>query len=151
MNRPKAIFASTLLAISFAATLPLHAGEIEDRNTANVVGFYDMSFNQRDVDGAIKKYIGDEYIQHNPFAPDGIEGFRDAVTGWLNADANIHIEIVRTVAEGNLVVTHVKSSSSDGESAVMDIFRLDDAGKIVEHWDVSQPVPDKQAHDNTMF
>ncbi|RCK21224.1 nuclear transport factor 2 family protein [Thalassospira lucentensis] len=151
MIHAKALFASTLMAISFAVTLPLHAGEIEDRNTANVVAFYDMSFNQRDVDGAITKYVGDDYIQHNPFAPDGIEGFRNAVTGWLNADANIHVEIIRTVAEGDLVVTHVKSSSSEGESAVMDIFRLDDAGKIVEHWDVSQPVPAEQANDNTMF
>ena len=153
MSRAKTILAAslivTLVAIGFA--LPAHAGEVEDRNTANVVAFYDMVFNQRDVDGAITKYIGDEYIQHNPFVADGIDGFRDGITGWLNSDASIHAEIVRTVAEGNLVVTHVRSLSAEGESAVMDIFRLDDTGKIIEHWDVAQPVPAEQAHDNTMF
>tara|TARA_A100000171_G_C2057162_1_gene108088 strand:- start:62 stop:517 length:456 start_codon:yes stop_codon:yes gene_type:complete len=151
MIKSKAILASLLVAASLAVSQPLHAGEIEDRNTANVVAFYDTVFNQHDVEGAITKYIGDEYIQHNPFAPDGIDGFRTAITGWLSSDPSIQAEVVRTVAENDLVVVHVKSTSSEGESAVMDIFRLDDDGKIVEHWDVSQPVPAEQAHSNTMF
>ncbi|UKV15977.1 nuclear transport factor 2 family protein [Thalassospiraceae bacterium SW-3-3] len=153
MIRAKVMLFSTLVAslIAIGSALPAHAGEVEDRNSANVVAFYDMVFNQRDVNGAITKYIGDEYIQHNPFVADGIDGFRAGITGWLNSDPKIHAEIVRTVAEGNLVVTHVRSTSAEGESAVMDIFRLDDAGKIIEHWDVSQPVPAEQAHDNTMF
>ncbi len=151
MTRIKTVLASALAAVTLVLFQPAQAGEIEDRNTANVVAFYDMVFNQHDVEGAITKYIGDEYIQHNPFVADGIDGFRDGITGWLGSDASIRAEIVRTVAQGNLVVVHVRSSSAAGESAVMDIFRLDDDGKIIEHWDVSQPVPAEQAHGNTMF
>ncbi|MBC07166.1 nuclear transport factor 2 family protein [Thalassospira sp.] len=140
------------LPVAFFAFMPsLHAGEIEDRNTANAVAFYEMVFNDKDVDGAITQFIGDEYIQHNPVAPDGIEGFRTAISGWLAADPSIHAEIIRTVAEDDLVVLHVRSTSAQGERAVMDIFRFDDNGKVVEHWDVAQPVPAEMPHDNTMF
>ena len=151
MIRSKFLLASACVALSLSTMQPLHAGEIEDRNTANVVAFYDTVFNQHDVEGAITKYIGDEYIQHNPFVADGVDGFRDGITGWLNSDATIRAEIIRTIAQGNLVAVHVRSTTAGGESAVMDIFRLDEDGKIVEHWDVSQPVPAEQAHDNTMF
>ncbi|WP_336080488.1 nuclear transport factor 2 family protein [Thalassospira sp. CH_XMU1448-2] len=151
MTGSKSILRSALLMALLTITHPLHAGEIEDRNTANTVAFYEMVFNQHNVDGAITKFMGDEYIQHNPFAPDGIEGFRSAITGWLKADPSIHADIVRTIAQDDLVTLHVRSTSAQGESAVIDIFRLDADGKIVEHWDVSQPVPDQQAHDNTMF
>jgi predicted SnoaL-like aldol condensation-catalyzing enzyme len=151
MTGPKRLLLAALPITFFALMPPVHAGEIEDRNTANAIAFYEMVFNDKDVDGAITQFIGDEYIQHNPFAPDGIEGFRTAITGWLASDPSIHAEIVRTVAEDDMVVLHVRSTSAQGEQAVMDIFRFDDQGKVVEHWDVVQPVPAEIPHDNTMF
>ena len=151
MNRFKSGLLIPVLATFLATIQPAHAGEIEDRNTANAVAFYEMVFNDKDVDGAITKYIGDEYIQHNPVAPDGIEGFRTAISGWLASDPSIHAEIVRTIAEDDLVVLHVRSTSAQGERAVMDIFRFDDNGKVIEHWDVVQPVPATSANNNTMF
>lgn len=102
--------------------------------------------------GSAAKYIGDRYIQHNPQAGDGPQPFIDFVTGWTQANPNLRAEIKRVVAEGDLVVTHVhfKLHSQDRGIAAMDIFRLVD-GKIVEHWDVIQPVSETPANNNTMF
>ncbi len=114
--------------------------------------FYDIAFNQHNAELAASKYIGEEYRQHNPTAPDGRQAFVGFVSGFVKQFPALHVEIKRLVAEGDLVAvhSHMKVNLSDRGSAVMDIFRLKD-GKIVEHWDVLQPIPEKPANSNTMF
>jgi predicted SnoaL-like aldol condensation-catalyzing enzyme len=84
--------------------------------------------------------------------PDGPQAFIDFVNKFATANPHLHVDIKRMVAEGDLVVTHVHitTAETDRGVAAMDIFRLED-GKIVEHWDVVQPIPDKPANQNTMF
>ncbi|WP_207747497.1 nuclear transport factor 2 family protein [Pelagibacterium limicola] len=123
-----------------------------DYNKAIVTAFYETAVNAKDPAGAVACYVGDYYTQHNPMAPDGPEAFIAAFEGWTAAAPEIHLDIKRVIAEGDLVVTHahLRQSPDDRGMAVMDIFRIEN-GKIVEHWDVVQPVPEDAANDNTMF
>jgi predicted SnoaL-like aldol condensation-catalyzing enzyme len=117
-----------------------------------VRSFYEESFNDGDPEGAVERYLGDRYIQHNPEAADGPEAFIGFVK-WIRSEhPQIHIDIKRMIAEDDLVVTHsnLQHSAEDRGTAVVDIFRVEN-GKIVEHWDVVQPIPEEAANDNTMF
>ena len=128
---------------------PDHGGE---PHTRTVLAFYDLAFNQGNPREAVARYVGPVYTQHNPLAPDGAEAFIQFVEGFRAQFPQLHVDVKRTVAAGDLVVTHVHLTlgPEDRGSAVMDIFRLD-RGKIVEHWDVVQPIPETAANDNTMF
>ena len=123
----------------------------EEVNKKAVVEFYDKALNQKDFEAAAK-YFGQHYIQHNPNAADGIEGFRKFIEFRREKFPAAKSEIKRVLADGDMVVLHVHSVREPGERgvAIVDIFRLE-GGKIVEHWDVVQPIPDKAAHDNGMF
>ena len=137
-----------MLAIVLAT--PALAADLE-ANKKIVVDFYEKGLNQKDFDAAAK-YFGTRYIQHNPSAPDGIEGFKRLVAFLKEKFPNSHSEIKRVIAEGDFVVLHVHSVREPGQRgrAIVDMFRLEN-GKIVEHWDVVQDIPEKPANDNTMF
>jgi len=121
-------------------------------NKTIVTSFYNMAFNQHQPAEAVAKYVGDRYIQHNPFVADGKKPFIDFFVGFQKQHPDGHIEIKRVIAEKDLVVVHVHSTLEKGDPgrAVMDIFRLEN-GKIVEHWDVGQSIPDNPSNKNTMF
>jgi predicted SnoaL-like aldol condensation-catalyzing enzyme len=123
------------------------------QNKQNVIAYYARAFNDHEPEDAVEKYVGSEYIQHNPQAPDGPEAFISFVRGYVGQFPQLSIDIKRAIAEGDLVMTHglLKTSPEDRGTAAADIFRLDENGKIVEHWDVLQPVPETSANDNTMF
>jgi predicted SnoaL-like aldol condensation-catalyzing enzyme len=123
-----------------------------ETNKQSVVAYYTLAFNDKQPEDAVAKYLGDRYIQHNPQAPDGGEAFIKFVRSFAQQFPELSVDIKRVVAEGDLVVTHslIKTGPDDRGSAAADIFRLED-GKIVEHWDVIQPVPETAANDNTMF
>jgi predicted SnoaL-like aldol condensation-catalyzing enzyme len=108
-----------------------------------------MAFNEMRPAEAAQKYGGPHYIQHNPQAPDGFEAFVEFVEGFAE---QFRLDIKRAVAEGDLVVTHslLKTSPEDRGTAAADIFRLEN-GKVVEHWDVLQPVPESAANDHPVF
>ena len=114
-------------------------------------GFYDKALNKKDF-AAAAQHFGPRYIQHNPGAPDGIEGFRGFVQFIKDKFPNSRSEFKRTFAEGDYVIVHVHAVREPGTrgSAIIDIFRLEN-GKIVEHWDVVQPIPEKAANNNGMF
>lgn len=134
--------------VAFAG--PALAADLE-ANKKVVIDFYEKGLNQKDYEAAAK-YFGPRYIQHNPTAPDGPEGFKRLVTLLKEKFPNSHSEIKRVIAEGDYVVLHVHSVREPGQRgrAIVDIFRLEN-GKIVEHWDVIQDVPESAANSNTMF
>lgn len=115
--------------------------------------FYDLAFVQQNPAAAAEKYFGDEgYIQHNPQAPDGAEGFVAAIGGLFGAFPDFKAEIKRVIVQDDLAVIHHRTqlNAEDNGSAVVDIFRVSN-GKIVEHWDVVQPIPTEAQNDNGMF
>jgi predicted SnoaL-like aldol condensation-catalyzing enzyme len=123
-----------------------------ETNKQTVLAYYNLAFNDKQPEEAVARYVGDKYIQHNPQAPDGPEAFIEFVRGFAGQFPELSVEIKRAIAEGDLVVTHslLKTAPDDRGTAAADIFRLED-GKVVEHWDVLQPVPETAANDNTMF
>jgi len=138
-----------VLALLVVGALPAHADP--EANKKAVLEFYDKALNQKDFDAA-SKYFGPRYIQHNPGAPDGIEGFKAFIAMRKEKTPNAKSEIKRAFAEGDYVILHAHSVREPGVRgvAIVDIFRLEN-GKIVEHWDVVQPIPEKTANSNGMF
>ena len=124
-----------------------------ERNKANALAFYEMAFNQHKVKEATEQYVGDVYLQHNPDVAEGGQAFIDAFVPFANAHPKSKAEIKRVMADGDLVMLHVHSTvdEKDRGEAVVDIFRFDEQGKIVEHWDVIQQVPEKTASGRSMF
>jgi predicted SnoaL-like aldol condensation-catalyzing enzyme len=123
-----------------------------EHNKQTVIAFYTHAFNDKQPGDAVARYVGPEYIQHNPNTRDGAEAFIQNINGVIAKYPQLSVEIKRAIAEGDLVVTHdlVKTSAEDRGMAGADIFRLR-KGKIVEHWDVRQAIPEKAENDNTMF
>lgn len=123
-----------------------------DQNRAAVVAFYELMFNEDRPREAIERYAGDDYVQHNPHVETGKAGFIAYFERMAVEHPGKRVVIKRTVAEGDLVVLHCHQVWPGGpDYAGIDIFRLDGAGKIVEHWDVLQEMPTHSAHDNGMF
>ena len=123
-----------------------------EENRQTVRAFYDLAFNQKEPEEAVARYVGSTYIQHNPMAGDGPQPFIEFVRAYTGQFPELRVDIKRVIAEGDLVVTHslLKTSPEDRGTAAADIFRLED-GKVVEHWDVLQPVPESAENDHPMF
>jgi len=123
----------------------------EEANRKLVLEFYERVLNQKDADAATQ-YIGSSYRQHNPLVPDGVAALQGYVRGLKERSPQSKSVVKRSFAEGDHVILHVHATRSpeDRGVAIVDIFRLEN-GKVVEHWDVIQPVPEKSANGNTMF
>jgi len=144
---------AALAAIALLAARPglaADAKQMEDNKKA-VAAFYDAVLNQKDFDAAAK-YLGSRYTQHNPGAADGPEGLKGFIAFLKDKFPNNRSEIKRIFADGDYVIVHVHAVREPGTrgNAIIDIFKLEN-GKIVEHWDVVQPIPEKPANTNGMF
>lgn len=122
-----------------------------EQNKKAVVEFYDLAINQKNFDAAAK-FLGPRYIQHNPRAADGPEGLKAFLAFLREKMPDYHSDIKRVFADGDYVILHVHNIPTPGSrgNAIVDIFKLEN-GKVVEHWDVRQEIPEKAANDNTMF
>ncbi|MGF0521500.1 nuclear transport factor 2 family protein [Agrobacterium pusense] len=155
MTRRLAIAALALApALTAVPVLAETAGRDFAREEANrklVIEFYDTVFNKHEVEKGAAVIV-DSYKQHNPMVADGKKPFVDYFTGHFKENPQSKARIVRSATDGDLVYLHIHSTEKDGDRgrAIVDIFRVTD-GKITEHWDVIQPVPETAANNNTMF
>ena len=123
-----------------------------ERNKENAKAFYDLMFNQCEPRKAIEQFVGDEYIQHNTEVADGKEAFIEYFERMTAEHPDKRVHFKRAIAEGDLVVLHCHQEwPGDDDYAGIDIFRFDENGKVVEHWDVLQIIPEKSANADTMF
>ena len=150
MTRIVQVVAATALALAMTS-IQGAAAQQQEANKKNVVEFYDKALNQKDFEAA-SKYLGPRYTQHNPVAADGPEGLKAFLQFLRDKFPNSHSEIKRVSADGEYVIVHVHAIREPGTRgrAIIDIFKLEN-GKIVEHWDVAQDIPEKAANPNGMF
>jgi len=150
MNRIAGMLAAAGLSLAAQSALAADAAQLE-ANKKTVVEFYNKAINDKDFDAAAK-YLGAKYTQHNPIAADGPEGLKGFLQFLRAKFPQAHSEIKRVFADGDYVILHVHAIREPGTRgrAIIDIFRLED-GKVVEHWDVQQDVPEKAANSNGMF
>jgi predicted SnoaL-like aldol condensation-catalyzing enzyme len=125
--------------------------EVMEANKKAALEFYDFAINKKDY-AAASKYLGPSYKQHNPLVADDKEGFKEFLAMLQREYPQAHSEVKRVFADGNYVIIHVHSlrlPNTRGR-AILDCFRFED-GKIVEHWDAIQDIPEKSANANGMF
>ena len=148
-----AAIAAAALALGLVANAPARAADAAqmEANKKTVAALYDAALNKKDFEEA-KKYLGNRYTQHNPTAKDGPEGLQGFINFLKDKFPNNKSEIKRIFAEGDYVIVHVHAVREPGTrgSAIIDIFKLEN-GKVVEHWDVVQPIPENPQNNNGMF
>jgi predicted SnoaL-like aldol condensation-catalyzing enzyme len=125
---------------------------VADRNKQLAIEFFETLVNKRQPREAFDRFVGPEYIQHGVHAEDGIEGAMKALVPLMGNHPEIQMDIKRVLGDGDLVVIHhhLKLKPQDLGLAVVEIFRFENS-RIVEHWDVMMPVPEKSHNNNTMF
>jgi predicted SnoaL-like aldol condensation-catalyzing enzyme len=115
-------------------------------------GFLDTAFNLGEPETAVSEHVGDKFVQHNPLVADGAAAFIMFVHSMRSQFPEMHLEIKRVITQGEMVATHSNLTLAPGEPglALADFFRFEE-GKVVEHWDVIQNIPEASANSNGMF
>ena len=146
------VLLSVMALLLFGSLTAANAQSQTEKNKKIAVDFLTMIFNEHKVAEAFKLYSVPEYKQHNPYAATGAQAAIDFLGGYVKQNPEARTEIKRVIAEGDLVAIHnnPKQNPKDRGRAVVDIFRIEN-GRVVEHWDVVQDVPEKSFNNNTMF
>ena len=141
----------TASVLASGCASPQRQADIAQANREVVLKFYEAGLNRKDADAALQ-YVGPRYVQHNPNAADGPEGFRQFIAFLRDKYPDSHSTIIKSFVDGDFVILHVHAVREPGTrgNAIVDIFKLEN-GKIVEHWDVTQAIPEKTASGNPMF
>lgn len=122
-----------------------------DNNKKNAIAFYRTAY-LGNPSKAVEEYVGEEYIQHNPLVANGKQAFIDYFEEMARDYPEKEISFVRAVAENDLVALHTHQIWPGNDAYVtMDFFRFDENGKIVEHWDAIQEVPNETKNGNSMY
>jgi predicted SnoaL-like aldol condensation-catalyzing enzyme len=140
-----------LTALVLAVSVNVHADNKPHTNIEIATAFFEAIVNKKDFNAA-SEYIGPVYIEHDPEGKDGAAGLKHYIE-FLQANfPESHVTIKRVIADGDYVIFHVHSILTPGANgdAIVDIFRLHN-GKVVEHWDVTQAIPENSANSNGMF
>lgn len=146
---------AALVAVFIAIPLPVLAADdqkaVEERNKQLVIEFYNAALNEKDWEKA-RQYIGNRYVQHNLNAVDGPEGLKAHIAYLKREFPQNRGEIKRALADGDLVALHIHNRRSPEVrgNAVVDIFRVEN-GKVAEHWDVIQSLPENSRNPNGPF
>jgi predicted SnoaL-like aldol condensation-catalyzing enzyme len=140
------------LCAAYATTTPAAQPDATAANKKIVVDFFNVLLVQKRPREAFEKHAAKKYIQHNPVADDGWDGAIKFLSDWFAKNPRAIIEIKKVIAEGDLVAIHhhMRTSPELRGSAAVDIFRVEN-GKVAEHWDVVQPIPEKSANPHPMF
>lgn len=147
------VFAAVVVTMLLLGSVTAANAQLQvEKNKEIAVAFLNMIFNEHKVAEAFEKYSVPGYKQHNPYAASGAEATIKFLGPYFKQNPQASTEIKRVIAEGDLVAIHnnPKTNPKDPGRAVVDIFRIEN-GRVVEHWDVVQDVPEKSANDNTMF
>lgn len=146
------MLAAALACLPLAA--PAEAGTCRLSPKQVVTRFMTEFYVRKNVRSAFETWVDPGYIQHNPMAATGRAAAIAFLEPFLAGNPGVHYEIKRIIADGNLVAVHshgwFAGGAEDRGVAVVDILRVKGC-KVMEHWDVVQPVPDKAANTNTMF
>lgn len=147
----KKLVRAAAVAIAISSSVAHATTPAEEANKKLVLEFHDVVLNGKDADAALK-YLAENYIQHNPRVPNGVAPLQGFIREMKKNTPDSRSTIKRVVAEGDLVVihSHVQRVLNERGAALVDIFRVQD-GKIVEHWDVVQPIPESSANANGML
>lgn len=123
----------------------------QEENKKRAIQFYKMAF-EGNPRKAVELFAGNVYIQHNPAVEDGTQGFIDYFERMDKEYPQKSVEFLRSISEGNFVALHTHQIwPGDEEYITMDFFRFDENGKIVEHWDSIQKIPERSANNNSML
>jgi predicted SnoaL-like aldol condensation-catalyzing enzyme len=147
----RSAFLCTVAAVVMQSGAAFAESDQQAANKQTVVAFYEAAINQKDFATA-SQYIGSRYTQHNPNAADGPEGFKRFIEFLREKFPSAHSEIKKVFTDDDYVILHVHAVREAGTrgNAIVDIFKLEN-GKIVEHWDVVQPIPEQASNSNGMF
>ena len=101
----------------------------------------------------VASFLSDDFIQHNPSIPGDKQGTIEKLTQLFSEDPeSFKLDIKRIYVDGNFVIIHSHLQISDQtNSSIIDIFKIGNNGKIIEHWDVIQEIPEVSLNENTMF
>lgn len=135
--------------------LLIAADERSQKNIDTVLALYDEMIRKRKATEAVEKYLNPEYIQHNPLIPTGAKALGEAFTYFATQHPLLRVEVYKVIAAGDYAFAHVNffnvfsDDPNDRGTAGVDIYRFNEEGKIIEHWDVLQAVPDPATSANT--
>ncbi len=122
-----------------------------EQNKQSAIAFYKTAY-EGDPERAVREYVGEEYIQHNPAVMDGKQGFVEYFNRMQREYPDKSVTFMRSISEGDLVALHTHQIWPGNDQYItMDFFRFDEKGKICEHWDSIQQVPQESANPNTMY